>query len=474
MLRFRFASVPVHLHITHLAVCAFVGSIFFTATKVKGTWPRVELAEVAHPQHTSTLIVVTLVWALLVSLSLVVHEVGHAVFMRTFGAQPHVHLLGLGGRTLLEKPVQFEWWQELIIALAGPGASLALGVFAGLIALLPNAPEPLVYFATGLAKGNLWWAAINLLPIPGLDGATLSSVFLTRVLGRPGYLVAQLLSLALAGFFLLITLAGGQWVGAVLVGLIVMRTLMNIAAFRRGEAEAGQRHPLQDVMERAEGLYRDRKLTEAQFIAHGVVEAAETPPLLRSRAHVLLGWIALKEGQGRRALDHFSQVQGLEVPPHALAAGFSLIGDETRAIPLWALAQQRAPNDDVIKHEWAGALVRGGFEATARAIAGVDMVRAFSAAERVHYVRKEFEQGAKAAEAAFHERPHATLAYTAACAWAQAGKLDDAMRLLTLAAQNGFQDAKEAEGDPDLRPLRTRPEFMAWLAGLKAPQSPAS
>lgn len=472
VLRLRFAKIPIHLHLTHFAISAFVGSMFFTSLKTKGSWPRVALADLSHPAHTKTVVLVTLVWTVLVSFSVIAHELGHALALRAFGGKPHIHLVGLGGRTLVEEQVPMEWHQQLLMNLAGPGASLAVGVVAGVLALGGAAlPDGIVYFATGLARGNLWWAAINLLPITGLDGGLLSSILLTRLFGRPGFLMAQALALMLAGAVVLFSLVSGAYLGVVLAAFMVLRTLGNIGAFQRGEAADGSKpHALQQVVERAEALYRERKLTEAQFIAQGVVEAADTPPLLRSRAHVLLGWVALKEGAGRRALDHFSQVQGLEVPPHALAAGFSLIGDEVRAIPLWAMASQRAPGDETILHEWAGALVRGGHEQTARAIPRVDMVRAFSAAERVHYVRKEFEQAARAAEAAFHERPHASLAYTAACAWAQAGKLDDAMRLLTLAAENGFRDAAEAEGDPDLRPLRARPEFVAWLAALKAPR----
>jgi hypothetical protein len=218
------------------------------------------------------------------------------------------------------------------------------------------------------------------------------------------------------------------------------------------------------VVERAEALYRDRKLAEAELIASGVVEAQDTPPVLRSRAHVLLGWIALKEGAGRRALDHFSQVQGLLVPAHALAAGFSLIGDEARAIPLWAQAAQSG--DHLLLHEYAAALIRGGREKDARALPGVRMSQAFSMAERVLYVRKDFERAAQAAEAAFHEEPLPTLAYTAACAWAQANRPEDALRLLTLASQNGFKNAAEARTDPDLKSLRGKPEFEGWLASL--------
>ena len=94
------------------------------------------------------------------------------------------------------------------------------------------------------------------------------------------------------------------------------------------------------------------------------------------------------------------------------------------------------------------------------------MARAFSMAERVHYVRQDFTKAAQAAEAAFHEEPHASLAYTAACDWAQANRPDEALRLLTLAAQNGYRNAAEARTDPDLKSLRGKPEFDGWLASL--------
>ena len=470
MIRVRLAGVPVTIHFTHVLISVFIATSFLGWKTAPAGWPREALLNTSHPQHLQTMIIATLLWAGLVTLSVLVHEFGHALAMRAFGGQPQVHLVGLGGRTMMERTVQLEWWQELLITLAGPAAGLALGIGAGVFALVGGGVVK--YFGTGLFFANLSWTILNLLPITGLDGGVITTLVLTRFFGRTGFFLAQLVALGLAALVLVWAITTGQPLLAVLVGFMVVRTFANITAWRRGDDVTGTApHPLQQVIERAEALYRERRLTEAQFIAQGMVEAEPTPPLLRSRAHLLLGWIALKEGNGRRALDHFAQVQGLEVPPHALAAGFSLIGDEVRAIPFWAKASQAMPGDAVVLHEWAGALIRGGHEQTAREIPGVDLVRAFSAAERVHYVRKEFEAAARAAEAAFHERPHATLAYTAACAWAQAGRLDDAMRLLTLAAQSGYRDASEAESDPDLRPLRQRADFVSWLNGLKIPVS---
>jgi Zn-dependent protease len=470
VIRFRFAGVPVTIHLSHLLISGLIAWSFVGWKLGATSWPREILANTDHPAHDRTAVLVWLGWTSLVTLSVLVHELGHAVATRIFGGKPQIHLIGLGGRTMVEGVEHMDWWQEVLITLAGPAAGLALGVFAGGVAWAGGAslPDAVRYFGTGLFFANLSWTILNLLPITGLDGGVITTLVLTRAFGRAGFLLAQVLAIALAGVVMVWAFATAQPLLAMLVGFMLLRTFGNISAYQRGELPAGHAaHPLTAVVERAEALYRERKLTEAQVIAQGVVESAQTPSLLRSRAHVLLGWIALKEGNGRRALDHFSQVQGLEVPPHALAAGFSLVGDEHRAIPLWERAAKTA-SDDLLLHEYAGALIRGGREAEARTIPHVQMARAFSAAERVHYVRKEYEQAAKAAEAAFHEAPQPALAYTAACAWALANKPDDAMRLLALAAQAGFRDAAEARADPDLRSLRGRPEFEGWLQSLAA------
>ncbi len=466
MIRFRLGNIPVEIHATHLLISGLISYSFIGMNRAGTSWPRNVLLNDSHPQHTSTLVIVLLTWTALVSFSVLVHELGHAFAARFFGARPTVQLVGLGGLTRAEGE-QLEWWQDLLFTLAGPAAGLAFGVFSGMIAILGKTflPEPVLYFATGIAIANLMWTALNLLPISTLDGGRITTIVLTRIMGRPGFLVAQLLALGLAALLMVFALVSGQVLLAVLVALMVLRSLAMIGAYQRGELPVGQAaHPLTAVMERAEALYRDRKLAEAELIASGVIEAADTHALLRSRAHMLLGWIALKDGAGRRALDHFSQVQGLLVPAHALAAGFSLIGDEARAIPLWAQAAQSG--DQLLLHEFAAALIRGGREKEARAVPGVRMSQAFSMAERVLYVRKDFERAAQAAEAAFHEEPHPTLAYTAACAWAQANRPEDALRLLTLAAQNGFSNAAEARTDPDLKSLRGKPEFEGWLSSL--------
>lgn len=468
MLRFQVGTIPVEIHPTHLLISGLIGWNFTQSNFGRTAWPAAILRDDGHPQHGVTLAFVLLTWMLLVTLSVLVHELGHAGAAKAFGARPSIHLVGLGGLTRAEGVERLAWWRDVLFTLAGPGAGLALGVVAGLVVWLAGdvTHEAVRYFGTGLLIANVSWTVLNLLPISSLDGGRITAVVLTRLMGRRGFLVAQVLALVLAGAALLFAFATRQVFLGFIVVMLAMRTFANIGAYQRGELPAGEAaHPLLAVVERAEELYRQRKLAEAELVAREVADDAGAPALLRGRAHALLGWVALKEGNGRRALEHFGQVQGLEVPPQALAAAYSLAGDEAKALPLWEQAAQ-SQGDEVVLHEFAGALIRVGRERDARSLPGVRMAHAFAAAERVYFLRGEYALAAQQAEAAFREEPQPTLAYDAACAWARAGQPESAMRMLTLASQNGFADAATAAADSDLASLRGRPDFEAWLSGL--------
>lgn len=468
MLRLRVLGIPVEIHFSHVL---FSGLIAWIASGVKGpvAWPSHILANASHPDRPLVLGAVVACWMLIITASMLTQELAQALVLRASGAKPVVYLLGLGGLIRAPDAAQLPWWKRFLAVLAGPAAGLSVGIAASLVALIGGGalPDPVRYFATIAGFGNLLWTAVTLMPISPLPGGQLASLLLARLFGRQGFLLSQLLALGVAGLILLGALVARQPFLAVLVALMVLRTVASLAAWRRGEVPVAEAaHPLQGLLEGAEALYRERKYDEAQRIAARIVDGAETPPLLRSRGHLLLGWIALKQSQGRRALDHFSQVQGLFVPPHALAAGFSLIGDEHRAVPLWAEAVKTQPQNELLLHEYAGALIRGGREAEARGVQGVKMAKAFTHAERVSYARGDYEQAARAAEGAFQEAPSAAHAYTAACNWARAGKVDAALQALSRAAQHGYRDAAEARVDPDLSALRGRPDFEGWLAGL--------
>jgi hypothetical protein len=193
-----------------------------------------------------------------------------------------------------------------------------------------------------------------------------------------------------------------------------------------------------------------------------ILDSRECTPDLASRTHHLLGWAALKKGQGRAALDHFSQVRRRPVETQALAAAFSLIGDELRAIALWEMAWIET-QDRTVLHEYAGSLIRSERVQKALRLPSVDPEAAFLCAQRPLFIRGAYSEAAALCEAGLTHARSSRLAYDAACAHARARHLNDAMRMLRRATELGFHDGAYAASDEDLAPLHGHPDFEQWL-----------
>lgn len=110
-------------------------------------------------------------WAVVLFLSILLHELGHAVAGRHFGARPEISLHGMGGVTSLPG-ASFNRWQSIVVSAAGPAVSLVLGA-AFIAAFIFAGPEPPRQIQTFIGYGlliNLLWMTLNLLPIQPLDG----------------------------------------------------------------------------------------------------------------------------------------------------------------------------------------------------------------------------------------------------------------------------------------------------------------
>ncbi len=459
------------VHFSHVVISGLLAWSFAQSPTGTG-WPADVLANASHPSYRATFALVIVLGMLIISSAVLVQELGRALASRAFGYNAIIRLGGMGAST---HPVAnaeghlepMPWHHELLILLAGPFAGMVLGLFAGICLLVSNAvgqlPAGVEYTLKGVSFANLFWSLLNLVPVAPLNGGAVARVLFMRVFGRVGFLLAQILTLLVASVAVAFV-APRAPVLALLFSLYSFRAIWQINAYRRGEAPVGAAaHPASALLTEAEALAASGKLPEADRVASAVLQA-NAPAALTARAHAVLGWVQVKRGNGREALAHFALADSQVLPPHAVAAAHSLAGDEASALPLWERAA--AGGDAVIRHEYAGALIRAGRELEARRLPDLRLALAFAAAERVHFLRGEYAQAAAMAEASFREEPSATAAYDAACAWALSNEPVAAMRCLTLAAQNGFKDADAVRTDPDLRSLRGTSEFEAWVASL--------
>ena len=108
-------------------------------------------------------------WSVVVFVSILIHELGHAAVARRFRIPVHgIFLHGFGGHVTHAGGAPPS--QQLAISLAGPGAGLTLG--AAVWALAPFLPShPVVWtIVQDLLWVNVWWSLVNLLPMMPLDG----------------------------------------------------------------------------------------------------------------------------------------------------------------------------------------------------------------------------------------------------------------------------------------------------------------
>jgi Zn-dependent protease len=103
-------------------------------------------------------------------ISLLVHELGHALTARKFGARSEIVLQAFGGYAAYSG-VRLTRPQSFAVTAAGPAVQIVLGfALLQILPFLPDMNPNMRYFLTILVWVSLVWAILNLLPVLPLDG----------------------------------------------------------------------------------------------------------------------------------------------------------------------------------------------------------------------------------------------------------------------------------------------------------------
>jgi stage IV sporulation protein FB len=146
-LNFQILNFPVRVHFSFFLVAILLG--FFAGN-----------------------IIFIALWVLIVFVSVLLHEIGHAIAAQYYGRSPRIELYSMGGLTVSTRYSLLSYPKEILISFAGPLAGFLLG---GLLYILSKFTGPienpyLHFIVAQLLWVNLGWGIINLIPILPLDG----------------------------------------------------------------------------------------------------------------------------------------------------------------------------------------------------------------------------------------------------------------------------------------------------------------
>ncbi|HZD23703.1 MAG TPA: site-2 protease family protein [Acidimicrobiia bacterium] len=203
MLRFRLMGMPVTVRTSFLIIAALIGWV-----------------GVGSPAQ-------TVAWIAIVFISILIHEMGHAVTARSYGSTVAIELNGLGGLTRWNAPDgAVTPGRRALIAAAGSATGLLFGGLVWIAARQFGPYEPLTRFIlNSTIYVNVFWGLLNWLPIRPLDGGHLLQSLLDKFAPNRAAGIAKVIFTTTAGVALVIAFTQRLVFIAVLAGWLLLSEL---------------------------------------------------------------------------------------------------------------------------------------------------------------------------------------------------------------------------------------------------------
>jgi Zn-dependent protease len=410
-------------------------------------------------------------WVAVVFVSVLVHELGHALVGRAFGLDPEIRLYQMGGLTSLRSETEVKPLRHVLISLAGPFTGFVLGALVLVLGplflrALPTNLLATIYF--DLLWVNIGWGICNLLPILPMDGGLVLATLEAWLRKRSDRLVSHSVSLLAA---LAIAVAAFNWRALWIGFLAVYFVYLNGSALY---------HQLQ--------IYRDRNLHNSLDVARAATvrdeldSALEMLTQIRARA---------KTDEVKRNAAHLTVVvylkqEKLEAAEAELRRYTVLFGGDTYL--QGALYFFKGEMADALRY------LKPVFEAYPEREIGVMLCKTlmaigdFAAAfdlcshpalaevswaltvdvQTAAFDHGDFKSSAEAGIAAYDQKADPKVAFNVACAFSRDSKYREALLWTRQAIDSGFTDEQALRSDPDLAAVRSLPEFAAILREFEA------
>jgi Zn-dependent protease len=307
-----------------------------------------------------------LTWVAIATVSVLVHELGHALAFRAFGLRPSITLHGMGGLTTASVgeagAPEFTPVRSIVTSLAGPLAALLLFGVPAYLAARGQGFEPLAQLGrtdfgeavvrrAGSGVGarytlatplqlllqqavyiNVGWSLLNLIPILPLDGGNVTASVIELAAPRKGRRVANVISIVAAVVLAWWGVTAGFIVAPLLAAMLIGMNLSELAGSRHDDVDDDLAAAARALME----FDPDR----AERLSSGVL-AGRTQGDRRRVATELFAWSRLARGDPAGAERAMASMPAGQGPTATLAGALSLAQGRTAegvTTMAWALA----------------------------------------------------------------------------------------------------------------------------------------
>ncbi len=409
-------------------------------------------------------------WVAVVFVSVLFHELGHALCGRAFGSSAAIELHGMGGVTYFVRrhpdapPVS--WFGDLLISLAGPFFGLLLGGAVWLLAArAPGLATRAPWLVGQLLWVNIGWSFVNLVPVLPYDGGLALAAVLRRISPKWGPLVSHWLTIVIAAAAIVAAVvlrnrfSGGLWMAY----LALRGAAYSWTALKRGKGERA----LSDGW----AAWDRRDYAAGRKAAETALALAADAPTKRASAELqVFSALAERDAEGAKAAwDAYPS----EVEPSDLLRAVVAIDQDSavgatllRAVP--EPLQQRVLVPLITA--WAGSpweeraaawLTDGTISALPDAVSRALGAKLFEASA--------FALSRQVLESRFRASHDAEDAYNVACCDARLGEVGAAVEWLARAREAGWDDVAGMDADKDLDGVRASPEYASFRTRLASP-----
>jgi Zn-dependent protease len=208
---FKLGSIPVRVHPLFWLI-----SLVFGAMAVRGAGVNIFVGMA--------------LWTAAVFVSILVHELGHALTAKAHGWPPKIVLHAMGGLAIYT-PTRRTRRAALLIDFMGPGAGFIMGaVILAAVVLTGHSVDMLglhvgsgpdfrlgggrlELFITFMLYVNIFWGLLNLMPVQPLDGGHIAKTILEKYRPRDAWSLSLKLGIATAGVLAAVALItmGDYW-----------------------------------------------------------------------------------------------------------------------------------------------------------------------------------------------------------------------------------------------------------------------